>query len=214
MDAHWVYALLAMVLSYLCGSIPTSVWWGKAFYGVDVRQHGSKNAGATNTFRVLGVKAGVPVLLIDMLKGFAPVRVLAWWSGLPDGSADFTWLRVGMALAAVVGHLYPVFAGFRGGKGVATSFGGILALHRGIALICLGVFVVVYLLSKYVSLSSLCAALAFPVAVFALAQDDHLVFKGFSIMICALVFWTHRTNIGRLWRGEENRMRLSGSGSA
>ena len=198
MDAHWVYALLAMVLSYLCGSIPTSVWWGKAFYGVDVRQHGSKNAGATNTFRVLGVKAGVPVLLIDMLKGFAPVRVLAWWSGLPDGSADFTWLRVGMALAAVVGHLYPVFAGFRGGKGVATSFGGILALHRGIALICLGVFVVVYLLSKYVSLSSLCAALAFPVAVFALAQDDHLVFKGFSIMICALVFWTHRTNIGRL----------------
>ena len=213
MDTHWVYALIAMVLSYLCGSIPTSVWWGKAFYGVDVREHGSKNAGATNTFRVLGVKAGVPVLLIDMLKGFAPVRVLAWWSGLEDGSADFTWLRVGMALAAVIGHLYPVFAGFRGGKGVATSFGGILALHRGIALICLGVFVVVYLLTKYVSLSSICAALAFPLAVFLLAKDDHLVFKGFSLAICVLVFWTHRTNIGRLLRGEETRMRLNSAPS-
>ena len=213
MDAHWVYALLAMVLSYLCGSIPTSVWWGKAFYGIDVREHGSKNAGATNTFRVLGPKAGIPVLLIDMLKGFAPVRVLAWWSGLEDGSADFTWLRVGMALAAVIGHLYPVFAGFRGGKGVATSFGGILALHRGIALICLGVFVVVYLLSKYVSLSSLCAAVAFPVAVALIAQDQHFVFQGFAVAICALVFWTHRTNIGRLLRGEETRMRLSASNS-
>jgi acyl phosphate:glycerol-3-phosphate acyltransferase len=212
MDAHWVYALFVMVLSYLCGSIPTSVWWGKAFYGVDVREHGSKNAGATNTFRVLGVKAGLPVLLIDMMKGFAPVRVLAWWSGLEDGSADFTWLRVGMALAAVIGHLYPVFANFRGGKGVATSFGGILALHRGIALICLGVFVIVYLSSKYVSLSSLCAALAFPIAVALLATDDHFVFQGFSIAICALVFWTHRTNIGRLWRGEESRMRLTSAG--
>lgn len=214
MDAHWVYALIAMVLSYLCGSIPTSVWWGKAFYGVDVREHGSHNAGATNTFRVLGVKAGIPVLLIDMLKGFAPVRVLAWYSDLEDGSADFTWLRVGMAMAAVIGHLYPVFAGFRGGKGVATSFGGILALHRGIALICLGVFVLVYLITKYVSLSSLCAALAFPIAVALLAKEDHFVLQGFSLVICALVFWTHRTNIKRLLRGEETRMRPSPSGSS
>jgi glycerol-3-phosphate acyltransferase PlsY len=213
MDTHWMYALIAMVLSYLCGSIPTSVWWGRAFFGVDVREHGSKNAGATNTFRVLGVKAGLPVLLIDMLKGFAPVRVLAWWSGLEDGSADFTWLRVCMALTAVIGHLYPVFAGFRGGKGVATSFGGILALHRGIALICLGVFAVVYLVSKYVSLSSLCAALAFPFLVLFIARDDNLVFQGFSVAICVLVFWTHRTNITRLLRGEESRMRLSGGNS-
>jgi len=213
MDFPWVYGTFGMVAAYLCGSIPTSVWWGRAFHGVDVREHGSKNAGATNTFRVLGPKAGVPVLLIDMLKGFAPVRVLAWWSGLEDGSADFTWLRVCMALAAVVGHLYPVFAGFRGGKDVATSFGGILALHRGIALICLGVFVVVYLLSKYVSLGSLCAALAFPFLVFFIAKDDHLVFQGFALAICVLVFWTHRTNIGRLLRGEESRLRPSGGTS-
>lgn len=213
MDIHWVYATGAMVLSYLCGSIPTSVWWGKAFHGIDVREHGSHNAGATNTFRVLGPKAGIPVLLIDMLKGFAPVRVLAWWSGLQDDSADFTWLRVGMALAAVVGHLYPVFAGFRGGKGVATSFGGILALHRGSALICLGVFIVVYAASRYVSLSSLCAALAFPIAVLLFAHEDHFVLQGFSIVICLIVFWTHRTNIGRLLKGTENRMRLTGGTS-
>lgn len=213
MDIHWVYAFGAMVLSYLCGSIPTSVWWGRAFFGIDVREHGSHNAGATNTFRVLGPKAGIPVLLIDMLKGFAPVRVLAWWSGLQDDSADFTWLRVGMALAAVIGHLYPVFAGFRGGKGVATSFGGILALHRGSALICLGVFAIVYSATRYVSLSSLCAAVAFPIVVLLLAHEDHFVLQGFSIVICLIVFWTHRTNIGRLLKGTENRMRFTGGTS-
>ncbi len=213
MDAHWVYAAGAMVLSYLCGSIPTSVWWGRAFHGIDVREHGSRNAGATNTFRVLGPKAGVPVLLIDMLKGFAPVRMLAWYSGLQDNSADFTWLRVGMALAAVVGHLYPVFAGFRGGKGVATSFGGILALHRGTALICLGVFVIVYLATRYVSLASLSAALAFPIVVVLIARQEHLVLLGFSLVICLLVFWTHRTNISRLLKGQENKMRLTGGTS-
>lgn len=210
MDMHWVYAAGAMVVSYLCGSVPTSVWWGKAFFGVDVREHGSRNAGATNTFRVLGTRAGVPVLLIDMLKGFLPVRVLAWWSGLEDTSADYAWLRVGMSLAAVVGHLYPVFAGFRGGKGVATSFGTILAMHRGAALICLGVFLLVYLGTRYVSLGSLCAAVAFPVAVLFIDADDHLVLQGFALVICLMVFWTHRANIGRLLRGEESRMRFSG----
>lgn len=210
MDMHWVYAAGAMVVSYLCGSVPTSVWWGKAFFGVDVREHGSRNAGATNTFRVLGTKAGVPVLLIDMLKGFLPVRVLAWWSGLEDTSADYAWLRVGMSLAAVVGHLYPVFAGFRGGKGVATSFGTILAMHRGAALICLGVFLLVYLGTRYVSLGSLCAAVAFPVAVLFIDVDDHFVLQGFAAVICLMVFWTHRTNIGRLLRGEESRMSLTG----
>lgn len=209
MDMHWAYALGAMVVSYLCGSVPTSVWWGRAFFGVDVRQHGSRNAGATNTFRVLGPRAGVPVLLIDMLKGFLPVRVLAWWSGLEHTSADLAWLRVGMALAAVLGHLYPVFAGFRGGKGVATSFGTILAMHRGAALICLGVFLLVYGATRYVSLGSICAAIAFPLAVILIDADDHHVLRGFSLVICALVIWTHRTNIGRLLRGQESRMNLT-----
>ncbi|HEX2616761.1 MAG TPA: glycerol-3-phosphate acyltransferase, partial [Flavobacteriales bacterium] len=152
MDFPWVYGTAAMVVSYLCGSIPTSVWWGRGFFGVDVREHGSHNAGATNTFRVLGPKAGVPVLLIDVLKGFLPVRVLPNFSGLEADTDAWMWLRVGLVLAAVIGHLYPVFAGFKGGKGVATSLGGVLAVHPGAAGICVAVFAVVFAWRNYVSL--------------------------------------------------------------
>ena len=212
MDFPWVYGVAAMIAAYLCGSIPTSVWWGRTFFGVDVREHGSRNAGATNTFRVLGPKAGVPVLLIDILKGFLPVRVLPNWSGLEVDSPEWLWLRVGLVLAAVVGHLYPVFAGFRGGKGVATSLGGVLAVHPGAAGICIAVFAVVFLLTQYVSLSSLCAALAFPLAVVLVFHEPAPVKVGFAVVLCAIVFFTHRQNIGRLLRGEENRMRLVGTG--
>src|SRR6188508_2586202 len=118
MELPWTYLACAVIVSYLCGSVPTSVWWGRTFFNIDVREHGSRNAGATNTFRVLGPKAGVPVLLIDIAKGFVPVRVLAEWSGLEPGSDAWIALRLILALAAVVGHLYPVFARFRGGKGI------------------------------------------------------------------------------------------------
>ncbi|HNR55724.1 MAG TPA: glycerol-3-phosphate acyltransferase, partial [Flavobacteriales bacterium] len=121
MDFPWVYGIASMVIAYLVGSIPTSVWWGRAIFGVDVREHGSRNAGATNTFRVLGPRAGVPVLLIDILKGFVPVRVLPNFSDLQPDTAPWMWFRVALVGAAVIGHLYPVFASFKGGKGVATS---------------------------------------------------------------------------------------------
>ncbi|HRD54504.1 MAG TPA: glycerol-3-phosphate 1-O-acyltransferase PlsY [Flavobacteriales bacterium] len=213
MEFPWVYSTLAMVLAYLCGSIPTSVWWGRAFFGVDVREHGSRNAGATNTFRVLGPKAGVPVLLIDVLKGFLPVRVLPNFTELQPDSGPWMWLRVGLVIAAVIGHLYPVFAGFRGGKGVATSLGGVLAVHPGAAGVCIGVFVLVFLASRYVSLSSLFAALAFPLAVALIWQEESRIKVGFAIVLCAMVFYTHRENIGRLLRGEENRLSLAGKSS-
>lgn len=208
-----MYGTLAMVLAYLCGSIPTSVWWGRAFFGIDVREHGSQNAGATNTFRVLGPKAGVPVLLIDVLKGFLPVRVLPNFSDLQPDSGPWMWLRVGLVIAAVIGHLYPVFAGFRGGKGVATSLGGVLAVHPGAAGVCIGVFVLVFLASRYVSLSSLFAALAFPLAVALIWHEESRIKVGFAIVLCAMVFYTHRENIGRLLRGEENRLSLAGKSS-
>jgi len=206
MEDPWVYSIAAVIVAYLFGSIPTSLWWGRAFHGVDVREHGSKNAGATNTFRVLGWRSGVPVLLIDIAKGFIPVRILPNLSGLQPDSPDWMWLRVVLVIAAVIGHLYPVFAGFRGGKGVATSLGGILAVHPGAAAICVGVFALVFLLSRYVSLGSLCAALAFPLAVALLYQETSAVKVGFAIALCLIVFYTHRQNIGRLLRGEENRM--------
>ena len=210
MDFPWVYGIASMVVAYLIGSIPTSVWWGRTFFGVDVRQHGSHNAGATNTFRVLGPRAGVPVLLIDILKGFVPVRMLPNFSDLQPDTAPWMWFRVALVGAAVIGHLYPVFASFKGGKGVATSLGGVLAVHPGAAAICVVVFAVVFLLSRYVSLGSLCAALAFPLAVIIIYKEFSAVKIGFAVVLCLLVFYTHRENIMRLLRGEENRMSLAG----
>lgn len=204
------YAICAVIVAYLCGSIPASVWWGKAFHGVDIRQHGSRNAGATNTFRVLGWRAGVPVLLIDILKGFLPVRLLPNFTDLQPDTGPWMWFRIALVLAAVIGHLYPVFAGFKGGKGVATSLGGVLAVHPGAAAICVAVFAIVFLLSRYVSLGSLCAALAFPLAVALIYHETSPVKVGFAIALCLLVFITHRENIGRLLRGQENRMDLAG----
>lgn len=210
MQFPWIYGTTAMAISYLCGSIPSSVWWGKAFYGIDVREHGSHNAGATNTFRVLGPKAGIPVLLLDVLKGFLPVRLLPFWSGLEPYSDAWTLLRVLLVLAAVVGHLYPVFAGFRGGKGIATSLGGVLAIHPGSALLCILVFFLVFSITRYVSLASLSAAVAFPVAVvFVFAEPSH-VLRWFALVLCGIVFFTHRQNIARLLKGNENRMTLGG----
>jgi acyl phosphate:glycerol-3-phosphate acyltransferase len=210
MEFPWVYSLAAVVIAYLFGSIPTSVWWGKAFHGIDVRDHGSRNAGATNTFRVLGWRSGVPVLVIDIAKGFIPVRMLPNFSGLEPDTPEWMWLRVTLVIAAVVGHLYPVFSGFRGGKGVATSLGGILAVHPGAAAICVGVFTLVFLASRYVSLGSLLAAVTFPVAMFLVFHETSFVKLGFSIVLCLVVVYTHRQNIGRLIRGEENRMSLAG----
>ncbi|MGB3527288.1 MAG: glycerol-3-phosphate 1-O-acyltransferase PlsY [Flavobacteriales bacterium] len=210
MEFPWMYGITAMAISYLCGSIPSSVWWGKGFFGVDIREHGSHNAGATNTFRVLGPKAGVPVLLLDVLKGFLPVRLLPIWSGAEPYSDVWTLLRVLLVSAAVVGHLYPVFAGFRGGKGIATSLGGILAIHPGSALICIIVFFIIFIISRYVSLASLVAAIAFPVAVTLVFHEPSLVMKIFAWLLCVVVFYTHRQNIGRLVKGNESRMDLLG----
>ena len=214
MEFPWMFGITAMAISYLCGSIPSSVWWGKGFYGVDIREHGSHNAGATNTFRVLGPKAGLPVLLFDVLKGFLPVRLLPLWSGAEPYSDVWTLLRVLLVSAAVVGHLYPVFAGFRGGKGIATSLGGILAIHPGSALICIIVFFVILITTRYVSLASLLAAISFPLAVTFVFHEPSLVMKIFAILLCAVVFYTHRLNIGRLLKGTENRVDLFGRSSS
>ncbi|MBP8822488.1 MAG: glycerol-3-phosphate 1-O-acyltransferase PlsY [Flavobacteriales bacterium] len=210
MEFPWTFGLTAMAIAYISGSIPTSVWWGRAFYGIDVRQHGSHNAGATNTFRVLGPKAGLPVLLLDVLKGFLPVRLLPLWSGSEPYSDAWTLLRVLLVSAAVLGHLYPLFAGFRGGKGIATSLGGVLAVHPGSALICIAVFFIVFLISHYVSLSSLVAATAFPMAILLVFHEPSVVMRVFALVLCLLVFFTHRQNIARLIKGTEGRMSFLG----
>ena len=195
MDFPWVYGTFGMVAAYLCGSIPTSVWWGRAFHGVDVREHGSKNAGATNTFRVLGARAGIPVLLIDILKGFLPVY-LGKQLGMGESVLSL------LALCAVLGHVFTPWLKFQGGKGVATALGVALAFRAAMILPALGVFVVLLLVFRYVSLGSVMAALTL-LAV--------LIWKGATPVV--LLLWAdivlivvakHHENIRRLLKGTES----------
>src|SRR3954465_10732964 len=163
-----IYSILVLILAYLCGSIPTAVWIGLAFYDIDVREYGSGNAGATNTFRVLGKKAGIPVMLLDILKGWTATN-LAYFIGVsttgPSNSIAYTNYALALGIAAVMGHLFPIFAGFRGGKGVATLFGMILAIHFHAALLCVIVFILVLLITRYVSLSSIVAGFTYLIGV-------------------------------------------------
>ena len=196
---------LIIIGAYLIGSIPSAVWIGKAAKGIDVREHGSKNAGATNTMRVLGVKTGIPVLLIDLFKGFAAVKLALLSPTFDAGSNAFVNFQLALGAAAVVGHVFPVFAGFRGGKGVATIVGILLALHWQATLLAIGVFLVILFIFKYVSLGSLMMGLSFPLSVFLIFKTDSISLKIFSVAVCILLFITHRKNISRLLRGQEGK---------
>ncbi|MDR1672643.1 MAG: glycerol-3-phosphate 1-O-acyltransferase PlsY [Bacteroidales bacterium] len=190
--------------AYMVGSIPSAVWIGKAACGVDVREHGSKNAGATNTMRVLGVKTGIPVLLIDILKGFVAVK-LALYSSHAAGSNVYVNFQLVLGVCVVLGHVFPVFAGFRGGKGVATIVGVLLALHWQATLIAGGVFLSTLFISRYVSVSSLMMGISYPVSIIAVFKTEFISLKLFSIVVCILLFFTHRKNIYRLLKGEEHK---------
>lgn len=196
---------LVILTAYLLGSVATAVWMGKIFHKVDVREHGSGNAGATNVIRVFGWKTGIPVLLIDVAKGWL-AAMLPLFAGLAEnGIAQLTNYQIMAGIAAITGHIFPVFAGFRGGKGVATIFGVLLAIHPFLTLSCLAVFVAALLISGYVSVSSISAALAFPLFLLLLFDTPSFVFKMFSIMVAAAIILTHRKNIKRLIKGEESR---------
>lgn len=189
-----------LVLAYLLGATPTSLWVGKAVRGVDLREMGSGNLGATNTFRVLGWKAALPVLLFDMFKGWLPAAAFAGWAGVES----FGW-TLGFGAAAIVGHVFSVWASFRGGKGVATSGGVFLALAPWAVLVAVVVFFGLALTTRYVSLGSIAAALLVPVAVYLTPHRGGDALLYFSVALAAFVIWAHRSNIRRLLRGEENR---------
>lgn len=200
-----VFILLEILVAYLVGSVPSAVWVGKLLYGIDVRQHGSGNAGATNVIRVLGYKAGIPVLLVDVFKGWLGVQ-FAVWMPVPGLTADaMIYLRIGMALAAVLGHVFPVYAGFRGGKGVGTIAGVSIALFPLAILIVLVVFIVVLAVTHFVSLSSILASLAFPFVVYFILGVRHPGLIGLSLLVAVFIPATHRRNIGRLLKGEERK---------
>ena len=204
------YIGLGIIASYLIGSIPTSVWLGKAYFGIDVRDYGSGNAGATNTFRVLGKKAGVIVFFVDVLKGWtaASLATILWFLDIvPEG--DLLIFKLIFGLCAVLGHIFPIYENFRGGKGVATLLGMGLSLHLEASLLCILIFVVVLIASKYVSLGSIIAALAFPLLLLIPRfnpEEPLIIIFGFAVF--ALVVFTHQKNIKRIIAGEENKTNL------
>ncbi len=206
-----IYSVSALILAYLFGSIPTAVWIGQAFYGIDVREYGSGNAGATNTFRVLGKKAGIAVMILDILKGYTATN-LAYLIGLsvtgPQNSVQFVNYQLALGIIAVMGHLFPVFAGFRGGKGIATLFGMILAVHSAAAMLCVLTFVIVLMISGHVSLSSILAGFTFPLSIIFIFQSPIRSVVLYGMCICVLILVTHQKNIERLLKGKESKVNL------
>jgi glycerol-3-phosphate acyltransferase PlsY len=197
--------IISIVLAYILGSIPTAVWAGKIFHGIDVREHGSGNAGAANAIRVLGWKTGIPVLLIDLIKGWAATMLPVFFGLAQKDTALITNLQIMSGLLAIIGHIFPVFASFRGGKGVATMFGVLLALHPFLTLSCFGVFLIVILITGIVSVSSMSAGIAFPILLFTVFETPSLLFKLFSVFVAVALLITHRNNIKRLLKGEEKK---------
>ncbi|MFZ1786550.1 MAG: glycerol-3-phosphate 1-O-acyltransferase PlsY [Ferruginibacter sp.] len=198
--------LVLIIISYLIGSIPTALLVSKRFFGIDIRDYGSGNMGATNTFRVLGSRYGTMVMVFDILKGMAAVMLYNFLPYYLSHELDRTNLMLGLGLAAVAGHIFPVFAGFRGGKGVATLLGMVLAIQPVIAVSCIGIFALVLFLTRYVSLSSILAAIALPVCVLWIWNENEVLYRVFALIVALLVVVTHQKNIGRILRGVESRI--------
>lgn len=197
-----------LVLAYLIGSVSNAVWVSKRFFDTDIRELGSGNAGATNVFRVLGPAAGTFVMLMDMLKGILAVKlalIIPYYSQ-PEHATQLMNFQIGLGLCAVLGHIFPIWAEFRGGKGIATLFGMVLAIQPEVALTCVAVFLFMLFITRYVSLSSIIASLAFPVLIFFIFRAHELYYKLFALSIALLVLLTHQKNISRLISGHENKV--------
>lgn len=192
-------------MAYLLGSIPTSVWIGRQFYNIDIREHGSKNAGSTNAIRMLGWKAGLIVLLFDIFKGWLAVNLIRLTDYYIPETGDYINFQLLLGIAAIIGHIFPIYAGFKGGKGVATLLGFVLAIDPTTTLICIGVFIIALIITKYVSLSSMLAGFSFPILVIFVFKTTTPSLIIFSLIVSVLLLFTHQKNIERLIRREENK---------
>ncbi len=210
-------AFTLVIFAYLLGSIPSAVWIGKKYYGIDIREHGSKNAGTTNMLRVLGKRAAIPVFIIDYFKGFAAVILTSVMRF--DDSVNDAWLinlRIIATIAVVLGHIFPIFANFKGGKGVATLLGAGTGIYPPLVLICFGVWCLVFAVWHYVSLASIVAGCCYPLLVMIFSTMTYnpaapfvsVPFIVFSWVVGILLVWTHRKNIGRLREGTESKIYL------
>jgi glycerol-3-phosphate acyltransferase PlsY len=206
-----LFSLIAVLsASYLVGSIPTSIIVGKILRGrdFDIRKEGSGNAGGTNVFRVLGWKPGITVMAIDVLKGVLATLLISQWKPFGHIPPNDTVLQILAGLAAVCGHVWTIFAGFRGGKGVGTAGGMIIALYPIAALICFLIFIIVVFFTRYVSLGSIIAAVSLPILISLWPPPpprDAEALIAFSLLVSGLIIYTHRSNIRRLLSGTENR---------
>ena len=208
--------IIFLLIAYLIGAFPSAVWLGRTFYNTDVREFGSGNAGATNTFRTLGPKAGIPVLLMDIIKGWIAVSLVYLITDYQLMSDERLFeLKLVFGIAAVIGHLFPVYTGFRGGKGIATMLGFMVGIYWQAAVVSAIVFVLTFLSSKYVSLSSIIASVAFPFIVFLLPYQQIISHQNansslilFSIFVPIISLITHQKNIERLLRREENKAKF------
>ncbi|HUE97113.1 MAG TPA: glycerol-3-phosphate 1-O-acyltransferase PlsY [Longimicrobiaceae bacterium] len=190
--------LFWVVASYLLGSVPSSYIAGRLVRGIDLREHGSGNLGATNTFRVLGGRVAAPVMLLDMTKGFIPAAVFAQW----DGSEQWAW-ALAYGAAAIVGHVFSIYMRFRGGKGVATGAGVFLALSPLAMAFAIAAWLLVLKLSRMVSLASITAAAVLVAAIVATESRPEVLTLG--ILVASFVIFAHRSNVKRILRGEEPR---------
>lgn len=197
--------IILIVFAYLIGSIPTSVWVSKHFFDIDIRDYGSGNAGATNTYRVLGAKWGTLVMIVDMVKAVIAVKLAFLLPGALENDVYLINLQLGLGLAAVLGHIFPIWADFRGGKGVASLFGMVLGIQPNVALCCIGVFILVLYLTRFVSLSSILASIAFPVFILVIFNEPERLYRVFAITVALLVLLSHQKNIGRLLKGVESK---------
>lgn len=201
--------ILSAILGYLLGSIPSAVWFGKWWHNIDVREHGSGNAGATNVFRVLGKKTGFIVLVADIFKGVLAAslpRFLPQILGVDPVASEMLNVCILGGLAAVIGHLYPVFAGFRGGKGVATMLGIMLALQTIPTLVSALVFLLVWFAFHYISVASMSGGIVFPLAYFFLSDHKTIPMTIVALVLPMVLIYTHRSNIRKLKNGTENKM--------
>ena len=198
--------LLLIVLAYLIGSVPTSVWVSRYFFDIDIRNYGSGNAGATNTYRILGSKWGTFVMIVDMLKGVIATSLYILLPHYMHNELHRTNFMIGLGLAAILGHIFPLWAGFKGGKGVATLFGMIVAIQPLVAVCCIGVFLLVLYLTRFVSLSSILSGIAFAVFILFIFNDGVRLYRVFSVLVALMVILTHQKNINRLLKGTESKV--------
>jgi len=199
---------LLIILAYLIGSIPTAVWVSRRFFGIDIRDYGSGNAGATNTFRVLGSKWGTIVMVVDMVKGIiaTSLYILLPLYMSNDHELARTNFMIGLGLASVIDHIFPIWAGFKGGKGVATLFGMAIAIQPAVALSCVCVFLLVFFLTRFVSLSSILAGIAFAIFILYIFDEHEVLYRAFAIAVALMIILTHQKNINRLIKGTESKV--------